>query len=330
MDSIEDGTPGGIESQLVDAVRRRHYSVGTERMYVAWYKRFVRFHGLRHPAELDAEDVETFLTHLARNRSVAASTQNQALNALVFLYRHVLDLEVEDIRALRAKERRHIPTVLTPEEVARVFGHIGGNWRIPCALLYGCGLRLMECLRLRIKDMDTGAGVVCVHQAKGGKSRTLTMPAKLRPEIHGQIEQARRYHTLDRRENMPGVALPHAMERKNPSAATSWPWFWVFPSTRLSVDPRSGIRRRHHAHEAGFTKALKEAVRRAEIDKNVSAHTLRHSYATHLLMDGADLRSIQEALGHSSIKTTEVYTHVVRAMRGDLGSPFDWLPGAGT
>ena len=223
------------------------------------------------------------------------------------------------------KKQNNLPTILTAEEVKLLLGAMSGTAHLEALLLYGCGLRLMECLRLRIKDVDLSGLTLWIRGGKGGKDRVVELPTRCVEPLELQLARARQFYDEDRRLEAPGVHLPKAFEDKSPQAGTSWSWFWLFPSDRLSVDPRSQLRRRHHVHESGFNTGLRKALKQCGLAKKVSAHTLRHSYATHLLLSGADLRSIQEALGHSSIKTTEIYTHVVHAMRGDLGNPLDDL-----
>ena len=314
-----------LEEQMRRLIRVRQMALTTERDYLQWYRRFVLFHGKRHPGEMGRPEVEAFLTYLAADRKVAPSTQNQALNALVFLYREVLQVPLEGVDAVRAKERRKIPVVLTESEVKALLLPMQGEMALAAGLLYGCGLRVMECLRLRVKDVDLEAGVVRVHDGKGGKDRVVTLPERLRDPIGSQLARIRPWHEEDRAADVAGVYLPKAYERKAPVWGRQWEWFWFFPSKSLSEDPRSSprVRRRHHLADVTVGRALRKATAAAGIAKKVSAHTLRHSYATHLLLSGVDLRSIQEALGHADIRTTEIYTHVAKAMRGALGSPLD-------
>ncbi|MFT5469688.1 MAG: integron integrase [Verrucomicrobiales bacterium] len=315
-----------IEDRIREAIRLRHYSRRTEATYVGWYKSFVRhFEPIRHPEEMGAPEVQAFLTHLAVNRDVAAATQNQALNALVFLYREVLGKELEGIDALRARKKPRLPVVLTSDEVKRLLGELRGEGAIATKLLYGCGLRLQESLRLRVKDLDLEGGTLTVRQGKGDKDRMLSLPRNMAEELERQTQFGRQLHDSDRETGLPGVAMPTALERKAPAWAESWEWFWVFPSRSISRDPRSGVERRHHLHEVTVSRAIQVAARAAKLSKKVTARTLRHSFATHLLLKGVDLRSIQELLGHSDVRTTEVYTHVVKAMRGEIASPLDDL-----
>lgn len=320
--------PGGLEDALVDKIRVRQYARSTEKSYVGWYRDYVHFHGLRHPAEMAEPEVEAFLTHLARNRKVAPATQNQALNALIFFYRKVLNVDLKGIDALRARERKKIPVVLRADEVREVLENFPPKsvWLLQASLLYGCGLRVMECLSLRVKDLDLVAKTLTVQQAKGDKSRILTLPDRLVSDLERQLAYAEQMHLLDRRNDAPGIAVPNALAKKYPSAPTSWKWFWIFPSARVSKDPVSGIVRRHHLHPGSFSNVLSAAVARSKsVTKRVTAHVFRHSFATHMLLDGVDLRSIQEVLGHANVTTTEIYTHVVKAMQGKLRSPLDDL-----
>lgn len=314
-----------LEKQLRDALRLRHCSWRTEQSYVGWYKRFVKFHGLRHPAEMGAKEVSAFLTDLASRREVSASTQNQALNALVFLYKHVLSHPLGDLDAARARRKVRTPVVLTPEETRRILDAMTGVTALQARLLYGCGLRLMECLRLRIKDADPDAGMVTVRGGKGDKDRALTLPQAVLPELRRQIEYSRTLYEADRAAGKTGVEMPAGLESKAPAWAHQWAWFWLFPGDHHSADPRTGIVRRHHLHDVNLSRAIQRAVQLAAVPKKVTAHTFRHSYATHLLMKGVNIRSIQEALGHANVQTTEIYTHVVKAMQGVLRSPLDDL-----
>lgn len=314
-----------LEERLQNEIRTRHLSRRTEESYVRWYRQFVHFHGLRHPEAMGAAEVGAFLTHLAVNKDLSVSSQNQALNALVFLYRQVLGIELEGIAAKRARERHALPTVLTSEETRRLLAVLRGEEALICRLLYGCGLRVMEALRLRVKDVDLDGGKVEVRDGKGGKDRVLTFPERLKPGMVEHLERVRVLYELDRSQNRPGVWLPDAYARKNPGAAVSWPWFWLFPAPKESEDPRTGARRRHHWHEQRISRALAAAVRATAMGKKVTAHTLRHGFATHLLLRGVDIRSVQELLGHADVRTTQIYTQLARAMRGEIRSPLDDL-----
>lgn len=329
-----------LEDQLREVLRRKHYSRRTEENYVGWYRRFVLWHKGRagqavHPAEMGAAEVEAFLTHLAVNRGVSAVTQNQALNAVLFLYREVLQQELEEISAQRAKHHKRLPVVLTQEEVKSLLAGVRGHAGLAVKLLYGCGLRVAEALSLRVKDVDAGGGKLEVRGGKGGKDRVLTLPNSLRQSIEEHLRQVRAVHEADRRNSVPGVALPTACGVKNPQAAESWPWFWFFPSSRVWEDkerdgtPRAGARAygrgRHHLHEIAITRELERAAKLAGLSKRVTAHVLRHSFATHLVLRGVDIRSVQQLLGHADVRTTKLYTELARAMRGEITSPLDDL-----
>ena len=315
-----------ISEQLRGALRLRHCSLRTEQCYVGWYVRYVKFHGTRHPGEMGAGEVQAFLTHLAAERDVSASTQNQALNALVFLYKHVLNQPLGELNMLRAQRKPRMPVVLSPEETRRILDAMKGVAALQTRLLYGCGLRLMECLRLRIKDVDPDAGVLTVRGGKGDKDRVLTLPASVRPELQRQMEYARSLYEADKAASRTGVEMPAGLENKAPAWAHEWAWFWLFPADHHSHDPRTDLIRRHHQHEVNLSRAIQRAAEVAAVPKKVTAHTFRHSYATHLMMRGVNIRSIQEALGHANVQTTEIYTHVVKAMQGALRSPLDDLP----
>ncbi len=274
-----------------DAIRLKHYSIRTEEAYVNWIKRYIFFHDVRHPAEMGAAEVEAFLTHLAVKENVAASTQNQALSALLFLYREVLHQDLGPIDALRAKKPKRLPTVLTKEEVHRVLGHLSGIHQLMAKLLYGSGLRLMECLRLRVKDLDFAQRAILVRDGKGEKDRVTMLPESLVAPLQDHLRSVKRLHEEDLVRGFGAVYLPYALERKYPNANREWIWQYVFPSRRLSVDPRSGVVRRHHLHESGLQKAVRAAARAAEIPKKVSCHTFRHSFATHLLEAHYDIRT---------------------------------------
>ena len=312
-----------LEDRLRGTLRVKGLALTTEETYVGWYRRYVKWAGMRHPQEMGAREVEGFLTHLAAELNVAAATQNQALNALVFLYKEVLKLELGPLDALRAKRKKYLPVVLTMEEVKRLMGGLQGEDWLRGALLYGCGLRVAECLGLRVKDVDVAGGTVSVNDGKGGKSRILALPKKIREEMSRHLERVRLIHAEDEAAGQGGVYLPTALERKAPAWGKSSAWFYLFPAEGLSVDPRSGVKRRHHVHEVTVGRALRRAAQLAQIHKKVTAHTLRHSFATHLILKGTDIRSIQELLGHSDVRTTEIYTHVAKAMRGEITSPLD-------
>jgi len=313
-----------IEEKLQEALRLRHRSYSTEKTYVTWARNFRAFVSHKEPSELDGRDLQDFLSHLAVEKKVSASTQNQALNALVFLYRHVLQKDIEDmIDAVRARQRRRLPVVLTKKEIQRIFDNLKGTHRLMAMLIYGCGLRLQECLNLRIKDIDLEQNQVIVRAGKGDKDRRTILPDSLKDALIQHMSEIRRLYDEDRASGLRGVYLPGALERKYPDAGKEWAWFWLFPSKSLSVDPRTNTVRRHHIHAGTLQKAFKEAVRKADIEKPASVHTLRHSFATHLLEDGYDIRTVQELLGHKSLNTTMIYTHVARKNLMGVRSPLD-------
>jgi integron integrase len=302
-----------------------HFSIRTEDAYHDWIERFIRFHGIRHPNTMAEPEVNAFLTHLAVERSVAASTQNQALSALLFLYEAVLGTPLNQLSVVRAARPKRLPVVLTRDEVRSVLGRLGGVHGLYGRLLYGTGMRLLECLRLRVKDIDFALKQVTVRGGKGDKDRVTMLPAGVIPALHDQLAVARRLHESDLAEGFGRVELPTAIERKYPNAATEWNWQYVFPSVKRSRDPRSGVERRHHLHEGAMSRAIKDAIRAAGITKHATAHTLRHSFATHLIEDGTDIRTVQELLGHESVETTMIYTHVLNKGGRGVDSPLDDL-----
>ena len=304
----------------------RHLSVRTEDAYVGWIRRFIHYHGVRHPDEMGATEVVEFLTHLAVERNVAGSTQNQALSALVFLYKEVLGRDLAGLEtAVRARAPQRLPVVMTRDEVRAVLGQLEGEHALIGGLLYGAGLRLLECLRLRVKDLDPTRRQLFVREGKGNRDRATLFPKSLEEPMARNLERVRDLYSYDRKNRTPGVELPYALLRKYPSAGTDWGWQWVFPAAQLSTDPRTRIVRRHHLHETGIQRAVRRAVHHAHIAKRVSPHTFRHSFATHLLEDGSDIRTVQSLLGHKDVRTTMIYTHVLD--RGPLGvkSPIDRL-----
>lgn len=305
-------------------LRLRHFSPRTEEAYCGWVKRFVKFHALRHPIEMAEPEIRAFLSHLALQRHLSPATQNQALAALAFLYREVLRRPIPGLREFpRARTPTRIPIVLTPAEVYRVLGELRGTGRLVGALLYGSGLRLKECLTLRMKDVDPARGEVRIRRGKGGKDRVTVLPAVVRGAIERQMERVRRRHGKDCEAGGGWVELPDALARKYPQAGRSLPWQWLFPAARVYRDQASGQVRRHHWHESAMQRAMAQAVRASGLTKRATCHTLRHSFATHLLEAGADIRTIQELLGHRDVSTTMLYTHVLN--RGALGvrSPAD-------
>jgi len=316
--------------QMRERVRYCHYSLRTEQAYVFWVRRFIRFNRLRHPRSMGASEVEAFLTHLATERHVAPSTHKQALAALLFLYRQVLDIDLPWMQQIgRPKSPIRIPVVLSRAEIARLLECVDPTFTPMVGLLYGAGLRLMECLRLRVKDIDFDRKILVVREGKGRKDRVVMLPEPLIAALRRQLERSRTLWAEDRARRIPGVSMPDALARKHPRASASWAWHWVFPSPALSVDPRSGIRRRHHQYEQTVGRAIARAVTRAQIPKKVTAHTLRHSFATHLLDSGIDIRRVQELLGHSDVSTTMIYTHVLSSSAAGTRSPLESLPSFG-
>jgi integron integrase len=325
---ISDPDHGGQKPTLFGEVRRRmrlkHYSLSTERVYLQWIRRFIVASGRRHPRELGGAEVERFLSALATQANVAASTQNQALSALLFLYRDVLRIDLPWMENIdRAKRPRRLPVVLAQEEVDRLLASMDGRPCLLASLLYGTGMRLMECLRLRVKDVDFSRNEILVRDGKGGKDRRTMLPRALRDPLLREIERARLLHVQDLAAGFGEARLPHALARKYPRAATEFGWQFVFPSDRRALDPLDGRERRHHFDDAILSRALKRARVVAGIAKPVSAHALRHSFATHLLEAGYDLRTIQELLGHKDVSTTQIYTHVLNRGGSGVLSPLD-------
>lgn len=316
---------GVVEANTQNAMRLRHMSFSTEKTYLMWLRSFYGFFSGKNPDDLTAVDMQQFLSYLAVERQVSTSTQNQALNALVFVYRHVLDKHLGDdeLNAVRAIYKRRLPVVLTVREVHSIFDKLSGIHRLMAMLIYGCGLRLQECLSLRIKDADIEQGLVIVRSGKGDKDRRTVLPESLKDDLIKHIAESRSLYDSDRKDDINGVFLPGALEKKYPKAGKEWGWFWVFPSKSLSIDPRTSIVRRHHMHPASLQKAFKAAAEDAGITKQASVHTLRHSFATHLLENGYDIRTIQELLGHSNLQTTMIYTHVATKNILGVRSPLD-------
>ena len=319
---------GTRKPTLFAEVRRRmrlkHYSLATERIYVQWIRRFIVANGKRHPRELGGEEVERFLSRLATEGDVAGSTQNQALSALLFLYREVLRIDLPWMEnVVRAKRPRRVPVVLALDEVARLLAAMDGRTWLLASLLYGTGMRLMECLRLRVKDVDFARNEIVVRDGKGGKDRRTMLPRTLVEALQREIERARQLHACDLAAGFGETRLPHALARKYPRAAREFGWQYVFPSAQRSRDPLDGNERRHHFDDAILSRALKRARTVAVIAKPLSAHTLRHSFATHLLEAGYDLRTIQELLGHKDVATTQIYTHVLNRGGQGVTSPLD-------
>jgi integron integrase len=319
------GSPRLLQ-QLRERARYLHYSLRTEKAYVYWVRFFVHWSGMRHPRELGSKEVQAFLTMLTTQRRVSSSTHKQALSALVFLYREVLGMELPWLQELqRPACTKRIPTVLSQSEVSALLDALEGPVALIARLLYGTGMRLMAGMRLRVKDVDFDRSAIVVREAKGNKDRVVMLPKSLVQPMRAQIAAARAVWEKDRGAAHPGVEVPHALEAKYPKVGQSWGWFWVFPSPTLAKDPRSGIVRRHHLYEERLQRAIKGAVITAGIHKRVSAHTLRHSFATHLLQGGTDIRTVQELLGHSDVSTTMIYTHVLKVAAGGTTSPLDVL-----
>ena len=317
-------------AELMEKIRKaisvRHYSIRTEQAYIYWAKRFIYYNDMKSPEEMGALELKSFLEYLAKERGVAASTQNQALNALVFFFEQVMGREIGEIGEFtKAKRPRKLPVVLSREETSALLAHLKGRNAIITGLLYGSGLRIMECLRLRIKDIDFEQGQIMVREGKGAKDRITTLPERYVKELRSHIKKVRTGHDKDLEEGYGDVYLWPSIERKYPNASKEWKWQYVFPSDRLSVDPRSGAVRRHHLNESNIQKAIKRASAAAQIHKQVSCHTLRHSFATHLLESGYDIRTVQELLGHKDVSTTMIYTHVLNKPGLAVKSPADTL-----
>jgi integron integrase len=316
--------PLKLLDQVRAALRRKHYAIRTEQAYVDWIVRYVRFHQLRHPRDLGADAVTAFLSHLAVNDHVAAATQNQARSALLFLYREVLGIGLAELDAVvQARTPKRLPTVLTRAEVQAVIRELHGTHRLMAQLLYGSGIRLLECVRLRVKDLDFAAHQLTVRSGKGDKDRVTMLPDRLVAPLAEHLLLVKRMHAEDLQRGYGAVYLPTALERKYPNASTEWGWQYVFPADQLSDDPRTGTRRRHHLSESGLQKAVRRAVRAGGIDKPASCHTFRHSFATHLLERGYDIRTVQELLGHADVRTTMIYTHVLNRGGRGVRSPLD-------
>ena len=321
--------PPRLLDQVRDRIRFKHYSLRTEQAYVDWIKRYIRFSGNCHPSALSTADVERFLTHLAAEEGVAQSTQNQAHSAILFLYREVLGRDVRWLAHVpRARAPATLPVVLTPAEVSRLLRAIAGNHRLFGALLYGTGMRILEAARLRVKDVDLVRREIVVRDGKGAKDRVTVLPDRLVPALRRHLAAVRASHQADLERGHGSVWLPFALERKYPGASREWAWQYVFPADRLSIDPEGGALRRHHVSEQSFQRAMREALRRSGIAKLATPHTLRHSFATHLLESGSDIRTVQELLGHSDVRTTMIYTHVLNRGGRGVVSPLDRLVAA--
>ena len=333
----EDSGPNSIDQkgslswehtmeEAKNLIRLRHYSLSTERIYLGWIARFKTYMQDHEPHLLEANDVKKYLTHLALHGRVSASTQSQAFNALLFLYRHILHMEIDDLASVvRAKRKVNLPTVLSRDEVKELLYFLNGQYLLMAQLMCGCGLRLMEYLRLRIKDVNFENDLLMVRSGKGEKDRTLTIPEKIKEELAKYVASVKEIHEQDVKIGYGEVSHPDALEKKYPGAAREWGWQWMFPAQKLSVDPRTGKVRRWHIHPAAIQRAVKEAVVKARLPKKVSCHTLRHSFATHLLEAGHNIRTIQELLGHKHVNTTMIYTHVIRKEPSEIRSPLDAL-----
>jgi len=323
----ENPAPGQgkkLLDQVRDSLRLKHYSARTEQTYVEWIKRYILFHGKRHPTHMGGKEIETFLTHLAVERHVATATQNQALSAILFLYKYVLQKEVDLPPTLvRPARPKRLPTILSQAEAGLLLAQMHGITKTMAKLLYGSGLRLMECMRLRVKDIDFHHRQIIVRAGKGENDRSTVLPDSVIPELEQHLGDVKALHEKDLREGYGETILPYALDVKYPNAGREWAWQFIFPASQRSTDPRTGKIRRHHLDESVLQRAVSEAAKRANINKPVSPHTFRHSFATHLLQSGYDIRTVQELLGHKDVKTTMIYTHVLQ--RGGLGvkSPLD-------
>jgi integron integrase len=317
--------PPKLLIQVKQAIRRKHYSIRTEKAYVDWIRRYILYHDKTHPKDMSLPHIESYLTHLAVDKNVAASTQNQALAAISFLYREVLKIELDPlaISAVRAKRPTRLPTVLTQAEAQRVIQLIPEPHRLMAQLLYGSGLRLMECLRLRVKDVDFAQGQILVRGGKGDHDRITMLPESVSKPLQIHLVRVEGIHQRDLKRGFGSVYMPTALNRKYPNDSREWIWQYVFPARRVSTDPRSGEKRRHHASESSLQSAVRKAGKLAGIKKRVTPHTFRHSFATHLLEAGYDIRTVQELLGHKDVKTTMVYTHVLNRSKIPVRSPLD-------
>jgi integron integrase len=316
--------PPNLLDRVREAARLHQYSYETEKAYVSWVRRFILFHGKRHPRDLGVQEVTAFLTDLAVTRKVSASTQNQALSAILFLYQKVLNADLPWLQdVVRARRSKHVPTVLSRDEVRRVLASLDGACWLAAALMYGSWLRLIETLRLRIKDVSFSYRQLTIHDGKGRKGRQVPLPDSCTGPLRQQLDAVRILFERDRQRNLPGVSMPMALDRKYRSASASWPWQFIFPASHYSMLPGSSSRRRHHLHPSVVQRSVKSAGRRSAIAKSATCHTFRHSFATHLLEDGYDIRKVQELLGHSDVKTTQIYTHVLKPGGNAVRSPLD-------
>ncbi|MEA3486776.1 MAG: integron integrase [Thermodesulfobacteriota bacterium] len=318
--------PRKLLDQVRDVMRLKHYAFRTEQTYIGWIKRFIFFHDKKHPNTMGESEVEAFLTWLAVEKTVSKSTQNQAFNALIFLYREVLKMPLEGrIDAVRSFKKQRLPIVMSKEETQRVLNAMSGTTQLMAKLLYGSGLRLMECIRLRVKDIDFEINEIRVHSGKGDKDRLVPLPESVKPALNIHLERVKLIHEHDLAKGYGEVYLPHALDRKYPHAGKELGWQYVFPSNKLSLDPRKNVTRRHHMDPSSLDRAIKRAVKLTGITKRITSHTFRHSFATHLLQTGTDIRTIQSLLGHNDLSTTMVYTHVLRQGGQGVKSPLDLL-----
>jgi len=317
--------PVKLLDRVRQSIRLKGYSIRTEKTYVSWIRQFVLFHAKRHPRDMGKPEIEAFLSYLVMKRNVASSTQNQAFNSILFLYNNVLDVDMpQDINALRSKKPVRVPTVMTREETLKLIGSMHGTHQLMAKLMYGCGLRVIECVRLRVKDVDFAMNQVIVRDGKGKKDRITVLPEGARPLLEEHLVYVKRLHQSDLDKGYGRVYLPNALDRKYPNSNRQWGWQYVFPAKTLSNDPRSGIKRRHHLHDSSIRKAIRKAAKLCGIVKPVSCHTLRHSFATDLLADGYDIRTVQELLGHKDVSTTMIYTHVLNRGGRGVRSPLDF------
>ncbi len=326
MDNTE--SPVANKPRLLERVRQslrvQHYSLRTEESYLYWIRYYIRFHKKRHPETMSQKEIECFLTHLAVNKKVSPSTQNQALSAILYLYKKVLKIELPWLKnVVRAKRKKYIPVVFTREEVKHLLAQFDGTYWLLFSLIYGAGLRVSECARLRVKDIDFHYKQLLIRDSKGSKDRVTVLPGPLIEPLRNHLARVQELHQQDLKNGYGDVYLPYALKRKYPNADKEWYWQYVFPSRDIATDPRSGKRRRHHIYEKSLSRNIKKAMRKANIYKPASTHTLRHSFATHLLEDGYDIRTVQELLGHKDVKTTQIYTHVLQKGGAAVRSPLE-------
>jgi len=318
-------SPVKLLDKVRQCIRLKGYSIRTEKSYISWIKRFILFHGKRHPQDMGKAEIEAFLSHLVMKHNVASSTQNQAFNAILFLYNHILDVDMpEDINALRSKKPVRVPTVMTREETLKLIAMMHGTHQLMAKLIYGCGLRVMECIRLRVKDIDFAINQTVVRDGKGKKDRITVLPEGVKTALKEHFVYVKRLHQDDLARGYGRVYLPNALAKKYPNADRQWGWQYAFPAKTLSKDPRSGMKRRHHLHVSSIQKAIQKAVNLCAVVKPVGCHTLRHSFATHLLAEGYDIRTVQELLGHKDVSTTMIYTHVLNRGGRGVRSPLDF------